>query len=180
MGWCPVELSDDDDESASFQGGPHRLEFLLHIRSKAMAMAKLAHLKALSMYTDALFEYASCVFVPEGFRKPSCAEIIAADKAALSEAFRMRAKGQGDLQACLVHVAKPGGFMQSLLQPKQLSEKKDPSQVSCLWLCCFSLSGYRWNPWSASVLLSGLEVPQGVRKQWLERRCQREHLERQR
>jgi hypothetical protein len=123
-GWCPVTWSDDEEDPNCFQGGPHKLEFVLGIRSKAMAMAKLCHLKAPSMYVDALFEYATCTMVPDGYRRPSCAEIIAADKAALTEAFRMKGKGQGDLQTCLVHVSKPGGLMQSLLQPKPVSEKK--------------------------------------------------------
>ena len=87
-------------------------------------MAKLAHLKALSMFTEALYDYASNSLVPEGYRRPSCAEIIAADKAALSEAFKMVGKNQGDLQTCLVHVAKPGGIMQALLQPKPVVEKR--------------------------------------------------------
>ena len=87
-------------------------------------MAKLAHLKALCMYSEALLDYASSSLVPEGFRRPSCAEIIAADKAALSGAFKMVGKGQGDLQTCLVHVAKPGGIMQALLQPKPVVEKR--------------------------------------------------------
>ena len=92
-------------------------------------MADIAHLKALSMYSEALFEHASGSFVPEGYRRPSCAEMIAADKASLSEAFKMVSKGQGDLQTCLVHVAKPGGIMQALLQPKPVVEKRpSPAQ----------------------------------------------------
>ena len=123
-GWCPVTWSDDEEDLTNFQGGPFRLEFVLDIRNKAMALAKLSHMKALSMYSDALFEYATCTMVPDGYRRPSCAEIIAADKAALTEAFRMRGKGQGNLQTCLVHVSKPGGLMQSLLQPKPVAEKR--------------------------------------------------------
>ena len=89
-----------------------------------MAMANLAHRKALNMDTEAVFDYASMALVPEGYRKPRCAEMIAADKASLSEAFKMVAKGQGDLQTCLVHVAKPRGIMRSLLQPKPVTEKR--------------------------------------------------------
>ena len=89
---------------------------MLGARERIMAALDLVDLKAISQYGIGLMD-AAMGELPQGFRHPTVAEVMEADRAAWQEALRLTAEGHGDLNATLVHVSKPAGFLSGVLRP---------------------------------------------------------------
>ena len=68
---------------------------------------------------------------------PSSNEVMEADRLAWSEALRLHSEGEGSIEACLTHVAKPGGFVAGVLKPAaraaEWPQKKEGWQPGGAW-----------------------------------------------
>jgi hypothetical protein len=116
---------DETDKVLEFGGGLWKAQLACELRRKVCAGKDLVHLEALATYDMNLFD-AALRTPPEGFRHPSPDELLKADKAAWEEVARLVRAKEASVEAGLIHVSKPGGFLWGLVRPREKA-KSAPS-----------------------------------------------------
>ena len=94
MGHKKAQGENEDGESA-FKGGVWRAEALCRIRAKAFAAAGVCHLASITRYDQGLFDTALDKPALETMRPASADEVMAVDRKAMTEAFRLVAAKEG-------------------------------------------------------------------------------------
>ena len=88
--------SEENGESdAAFKGGVWRAEALLRLRAKAFAASGVCHLASISKYDQGLFDIALDKPALDSMRPPNADEVMAVDRKAMTEAFRLVAANEG-------------------------------------------------------------------------------------
>ena len=82
-------------------------------------------MQAIRAYSRGLFD-AALRKPPPGFRRPTGEELQQADRAGWQEIARLVSDGSSDINAALVHVSKPGGFLASVIKPVQKTTLQTP------------------------------------------------------
>ena len=84
-----------EENDSAFKGGVWRAEALLRLRAKALAAAGVCHLASITKYDQGLFDIALDKPALESMRPPNADEVMAVDRKAMTEAFRLVTANEG-------------------------------------------------------------------------------------
>ena len=96
------------DADAPFKGGIWKAEAICRLRAKAFASAGVCHLASITKYDQGLFDNALDRPALDSMRPPTVEEVMAVDRRAMEEAFRLVVAEEGEvvlawrLQYCVI------------------------------------------------------------------------------
>lgn len=93
------------DGDASFKGGIWKAEAICRLRAKAFASAGVCHLASITKYDQGLFDAALDRPALDSMRPPTVEEVMAVDRRAMEEAFRLVAAEEGGVVFSFCHSA---------------------------------------------------------------------------